>query len=361
MKNRNVVLFSVLAALTILGTACNKGNSGGGGQAPPPPENKVTVSTFAGDGTDGYLNGALLSAKFNTPIDVATTPGGVVFVSDYKSHRIRKISGGQVSLFAGNGNWGEINGASDAAEFKDPYRIEVDAAGNVYVLDQNNPHIRMITREGFVAVFAGTGVAGFRDGNALIAQFALDQGGITFDAQGNLYIDDTFNGRIRKISLAGQVSTFAGKETEGFVDGDTSVAQFRYADGILFDKTGNMYVADNGNFCIRKITPSGTVSRFTGTGTKGVADGGAGTAQFGYINDMVTDKDGNIFLSDENRIRKVTPDGTVSTIAGGDAGFEDGKGATARFNYPAGMAIDGEGNIYVADANNNRVRKISFK
>src|ERR1700743_89953 len=149
MKNRNVVLFSVFAALTILGTACNKGNSGGGGQAPPPPEKKVTVSTFAGDGTDGYLNGGLLSAKFNTPIDVAATPDGVVFVSDYKSHRIRKISGGQVSLFAGDGNWGEINGAGDVAEFKDPYRIEVDAAGNVYVLDQNNPHIRMITREGF--------------------------------------------------------------------------------------------------------------------------------------------------------------------------------------------------------------------
>ena len=176
-----------------------------------------------------------------------------------------------------------------------------------------------------------------------------------------MYISDTFNGRIRKISLSGQVSTFAGKEAVGFVDGDTSVAQFRYADGILFDKQGNMFVADNGNFCIRKITPAGIVSRFTGTGTIGTADGGAGTAQFHYINDMVMDKDGNIFLSDENRIRKVTPEGVVSSIAGGDAGYVDGDGATARFNYPAGMAIDGEGNIYVADALNNRVRKLSFK
>lgn len=354
----NVLLFAVFAALVSLATACNKGNQ----VLPPPPAgSRVTVSTFAGDGTDGYLDGSLLSARFNTPIDVAMAPDGVVYVSDYKSHRIRKISAGQVSLLAGDGNWGDRNGTSDVAEFKDPYRIEADAAGNVYVLDQNNPHIRQITPAGFVAVFAGTGVPGFTDGNALIAQFALDQGGITFDVQGNMYIDDTFNGRIRKISLAGQVSTFAGKGTEGLVDGDALVAQFRYPDAILFDKQGNMFVADNGNFCIRKITPAGVVSVFTGTGMKGTADGGAGTAQFGYINDMVIGKDGNIFVSDENRIRMVTPAGVVSGIAGGEAGYADGNGLTARFNYPAGMAIDGDGNIYVADALNNRVRKISFK
>lgn len=355
-----VLVFAAIASLAILFTSCNKGNSGGD-RAPGLPESKVSVSTFAGDGTDAYLDGPLLSARFHTPVDVAIASDGVIYVSDYNGRRIRKISGGQVSLLAGNGNFGDTNGAGDVAEFKDPYRIEVDAAGDVFVLDQNNPHIRMITRNGFVAVFAGTAVPGFKDGYALIAQFALDQGGITFDAQGNMYISDTFNGRIRKISLAGQVSTFAGKETVGFIDGDTSVAEFRYADGILFDKQENMLVADNGNFCIRKITPAGIVSRFTGTGTNGTADGGAGTAQFHYINDMVMDKDGNIFLSDENRIRKVTPEGVVSSIAGGDAGYVDGDGATARFNYPAGMAIDGEGNLYIADALNNRVRKVSFK
>ena len=355
-----VVVFAAIASLAILFTSCNKGASAPGAPGSPGPS-ASTVSTFAGDGTDADLDGPLLSARFHTPIDVAVSPDGVVFVSDYNGRRIRKITGGQVSLLAGDGNWGSRNGARDVAEFKDPYRIGVDAAGNVYVLEQNNAHVRKITQNGDVSDYAGTDVPGFKNGDLSVAQFALDMGGITFDAQGNMYIDDTFNGRIRKIIPAGQVSTFAGKGSVGLVDGDTSVAEFQYADAILFDKQGNMYVADNGNFCIRKITPAGIVSRFAGTGMNGTADGGAGTAQFHYINDMVMDADGNIFLSDENRIRKVTPDGVVSSIAGGEAGYVDGDGAKARFNYPAGMAIDGEGNIYVADALNNRVRKISFK
>jgi sugar lactone lactonase YvrE len=179
--------------------------------------------------------------------------------------------------------------------------------------------------------------------------------------QGAIYIDDTNNGRMRKISAAGQVSTFAGKETKGYVDGDTSVAEFLNPNAIVFDKQGNMYVADNGNYCIRKITPAGMVSRFSGIGTTGMADGGPGVAQFQYINDMVINNDGNLFLCDGDRIRKVTPIGEVSTIAGSSTGYADGSGPDAKFNYPAGLAIDAEGNLYVADAMNNRVRKISFK
>ena len=359
MKYKNIILSVVVfATLASLAIACRKGNSGGD-ETPPPP--KVTVSTFAGDGTDADLDGPLLSARFHTPIDVAMSSDGIIYVSDYNGHRIRKISGGQVSLLAGDGIWGYKNGAGAVAEFKDPYRIGTDAAGNVYVLDQNNPHVRKIDPNGDVSDYAGTDVPGFKDGDASVAQFALDQGGITCDVQGNMYIDDTFNGRIRKISVAGQVSTFAGKGTGGLVDGDTSVAEFQYPDAVLFDKQGYMYVADNGNFCIRKISPAGIVSRFTGVGTDGTADGGPGAAQFHYIEDMVIDKDGNIFLSDKNLIRKVTPAGVVSTIAGSVAGYADGDGSKAQFDYPAGMAIDGEGNLYVADALNNRVRKISFK
>jgi hypothetical protein len=178
-----VVVFAAIASLAILFTSCNKDNPGGN-RAPGLPEKKVTVSTFAGDGTDAYLDGPLLSARFHTPIDVAIAFDGVIYVSDYNGRRIRKISGGQVSLLAGNSNFGDTNGAGDVVEFKDPYRIEVDAAGNVYVLDQNNPQIRMITRNGFVAVFAGTAVPGFKDGYALIAQFALDQGGDYFRCTG---------------------------------------------------------------------------------------------------------------------------------------------------------------------------------
>jgi len=348
----------VVATALITAPACRKGNSGNG---QPPPEKTAVVSTFAGDGTDAYLNGPLLSARFHTPIDIAISGGGTLYVADYNGRRIRKISAGQVSLLAGDGNFGTKNGAGDTAQFVDPYRIEVDAGDNVYVTDQADARVRQIAPNGMVSTYAGTGVPGFNNGDVSVAQFSVGMGGIAIGTQGDVYIDDTNNGRIRKITAAGGVSTFAGRDKKGFVDGDTSIAEFLNPNAILFDKQGNMFVADNGNYCIRKITPTGIVSRFSGAGTHGTADGDAGTAQFFYIYDMVTDKEGNILLTDGDRVRKVDPSGKVSTIAGGGTGYADGDGATARFNYPAGLAIDAEGNLYIADAMNNRIRKISFK
>lgn len=352
MKCQNILLY----ALLFLG-ACKKNNPG---TPPPPSEKKVVVTTFAGDGTGAFLNGPLLTARFFTPDDIAISSTGIIYVADYNDRRIRKIIGGQVSVLAGDGGFGPKDGAGDTAQFTDPYRIEVDAAGNLFEIDQAGSGIRMITPAGMVSTYAGGGGAGFRDGDRSIALFAQNMGGIAMGAPGDIYIDDTNNGRIRKISAAGQVRTFAGRPAKGFVEGDTSVAQFLNPNAILFDKQGNMFVADNGNYCIRKITPAGQVSRFTGAGTRGMEDGGPGVARFAYIYDMVMDKDGNIILSDGDRIRKVTASGEVSTIAGSVTGYADGDGAEARFNYPAGLAIDGEGDIYVADANNNRVRKISF-
>ncbi|HXO74180.1 MAG TPA: hypothetical protein VN824_03095, partial [Puia sp.] len=319
------------------------------------------VSTFAGDGTGGYLDGPLLSAKFFTPSDIAISSDGILYVADYNSRRIRMIKDGQVFLLAGDGNFGTRNGDGDTAQFVDPFRVEVDAGGNVYVMDQADARVRRITPARVVSTYAGTSVSGFKDGDLSVALFREGMGGIAMGAEGAIYIDDTQNGRIRKISADGQVRTYAGKETKGFVDGDTSVAEFLNPNAIVFDKQGNMYVADNGNYCIRKITPAGRVSRFAGMGTTGTADGGAGTAQFFYINDMVIDKDGILFICDGDRIRKVTPAGEVSTIAGSSTGYTNGDGPDAKFNYPAGLAIDGEGNLYVADAMNNRVRKITFK
>jgi sugar lactone lactonase YvrE len=355
--------YMILVAATAVTTApaCRKGHSGDYQPPPPPPEKTAVVSTFAGDGTDAYLDGPLLTARFHTPIDIAISAGGTLYVADYNGRRIRKISGGQVSLLAGDGNFGTRDGAGDTARFVDPYRIEVDPGDNVYVTDQADARIRRIAPNGIVSTYAGTGVSGFNNGDVSVAKFSVGMGGIAIGAHGDIYIDDTNNGRIRKISADGQVSTFAGRDKKGFVDGDTSVAEFLNPNGILFDKQGNMFVADNGNYCIRKITPAGIVSRFCGTGTHGMADGDAGTAQFHYIYDMVIDREGNILLTDGDRIRKVDPSGKVSTIAGSSTGYADGDSATARFNYPAGLAIDAEGNLYVADAMNNRVRKISFK
>jgi sugar lactone lactonase YvrE len=212
-----------------------------------------------------------------------------------------------------------------------------------------------------VTTFAGTNIPGFKNGAALSAQFQLDAGGVVADANGNIFVDDAVNTRIRKIEGGGQVSTVAGNETQGMVNGAGDIAEFNFPDGIAVDRHGNLYLCDYGNFCIRKITPDGTVSRFAGNGTMGYAEGDPNTAEFSTIGDVVVDSTGNLYVTDDSRIRKITPQGIVSTIAGSTEGFADGDGVTAKFHDPMGLAIDAQGNIYVADVNNNRIRKISFK
>ena len=286
------------------------------------------------------------------------TDDGIIYVADGLNHRIRKIAAGQVSTFAGNGNQGVINGVGTGAEFSIPSRLSTDIAGNLYALDAANPPVRQVTPTAFVAVHAGTGIRGFKDGPAVIAQF--NQGfGIVTDAQGNIYIGDTGNRRIRQINAAGQVITIAGNGMSGFVNGNAGAAQFLFPAGIVIDKQGNLLVADQHR--IRKITPAGIVSTFAGNDEPGFADGQADVAQFTLIEDLVLDGKGNIYASDNNRIRQISPQGIVTTIAGSDEGFADGDGAVAKFNIVQGLGIDKHGNIYVADANNNRIRKLSFE
>ncbi len=237
----------------------------------------------------------------------------------------------------------------------------MDRAGNIYILDEGTPVIRKISATADVSVFAGVEIPGYLNGSALTARFQSDEGAIIADHSGNIYIDDTFNNIIRKISPDGQVSTLAGTGVEGFRNGNADSAQFRFPVGIIFDKQGNIYIADEGNFCIRKITTDGLVSTFAGSGTKGNADGSPAAAQFNIINDMVGDSQGNLCVADENRIRKVTPQGVVLTIAGSSAGYMDGDGASAKFNGVGGLGIDAQDNLYIADIVNNRIRKISFQ
>jgi hypothetical protein len=357
MKRFKVACLLSTAITIVAFISCKKDKHGNGVLA----EKKFMVSTVAGDGVDGFVNGAALSARFDAPVDVAISGDGSIYVADYNNHRIRKISAGQVSTFAGSGTYGIVNGNGQSAQFKDPYRVATDGGGNIYMLDQVDPRIRKISSAADVTTYAGTDLAGFQNGAALQAQFQVNAEGIAADAQGNVYMGDTFNERIRKISTAGQVSTHAGNGTEGSTDGDLATAQFRFPDGVAIDGQGNIYVADGGNLCIRKVTPAGVVSRFAGNGTRGTADGNATDAQFYAPIDIVADSHGNLFVIDDNRIRKITPQGVVSTIAGSTAGYADGEGSTAKFKSPLGLGIDAQDNIYVADANNNRIRKISFQ
>jgi streptogramin lyase len=217
---------------------------------------------------------------------------------------------------------------------------------------------------GTVSTLAGSGTAGYDNSSGTAAQFNTPTG-VAVDTSGNVYVADMANNRIRKITPQGAVSTFAGSGSEGLVNsvnGNGSAAQFNQPFGVAVDRFGNVYVADHGNHCIRKISPSGGVSTLAGKGTAGFADGTGTAAQFNTPNGVAVDRFGYVYVSDygNNRIRKITPQGVVSTLAGtGAAGIVNGSGSTAQFSAPIGIAVDGSGNIYVGDSNNNRIRKIA--
>jgi len=322
-------------------------------------EKKWIVTTVAGDGRALFADGPALVASFKAPLDITVSADGATYVADAVNHRIRKIMGGQVITFAGSGTSDTIGGTGTVASFVHPSQLTIDAFGNLYTLDLDDPRVRKISPTASVTAYAGSGTGGFLDGRRDTAQFGEEASGIASDEHGNIYVADFDNRRIRKISIDGVVTTIAGNGNQGFVNGDADKAEFFSLGGIVIDHRANLFVADFNR--VRKITPSGVVSTFAGNDSMGYKDGQGDVAEFSSIGDMVIDEQGNIYLSDDNRIRKITPQGSVSTIAGGEAGYKDGDASSARFFGPAGLGIDKQGNLYVADANNDRIRKLSFK
>ncbi len=265
-----------------------------------------------------------------------------------------------VSTLAGS-TYGFADGIGTAAKFGGIVGIAVDAVGNIYVADGQGQRIRKITPEGVVSTLAGDGVYGFVDGIGTAARFRFPEC-ITIDAMGNVYVADSGNHCIRKITPTGEVTTYAGSGTIGFADGVITEAKFSSPYGLTIDASGNMYVADSENNRIRKITPAGMVSTLAGIGTIGFADGIGTEAKFFTPIDVVVDAAGNLYVADYNnhRIRKITPAGVVSTLAGSGApGFRDGTGTLANFNVPASVAMDTAGNLYVADSRNHCIRMIT--
>ena len=321
----------------------------------------TTVSTLAGTGTTGSANGAATVAQFSVPEGVAVDAQGNVYVADNGNSLIRKITpAGVVSTLAGNGTYGLADGPATTASFSAPADVALDGQNNVYVADFDNNCIRKITPAGVVSTLAGTKTGGFADGAGSTARFS-GPNGLVLDAQGNVYVSDYFNHVIRKVTPAGVVSTFAGTGTRGSVDGPGSTAQFMAPEGLAIDAQGTLFVADFGGGRIRKITAAGVVSTLAGTGTKGQTNGPGNTAQFSGPTGIALDPQGNAYVADfgNNNIRKITPDGVVSTLAGTtQGGFADGPVATAQFNSPTSLAIDTKGALYTTDFN-NRVRKIT--
>ena len=334
------------------------------------------IFTIAGNGTGGYTGngGQATAAEINQPRGAVTfDASGNIYFADQLNNSIRKVTSlGIISLIAGcdtNGYSGD-GGPATAAKLNYPEAVALDAAGNVYIADFDNNHIRKVSPAGIISNFAGNGINGFSgDGGQATAAEIQYPSGLAFDATGNFYFSDAGANRIRKITTSGIITTVAGNGTASFSGdgGQATAATLNQPDGVSFDASGNMYIADNANARIRKVTPSGIISTIAGNGTQGfTGDGAQATAAelHGPLGGVVSDASGNLYIADflNNRIRMINTSGIINSVAGnGTAGFtgDGGPATAAEINGPTGVAFDATGNLYISDQYNSRIRIIS--
>ena len=377
---------------------------------------KVTSSgvltTFAGSGTKGYLDGAYAQARFSDMKAMAFDSKGQLYIID--GHRIRRLSNGQVTTVSGSTE-GFAMGSLSAAKFSSPSGILVDADDNVLIADTGNVRLRRLNITSptvqpvaCVLTLAGSlrgSQSGLRNGPQQQALFRRPRN-VTLDKNGHLYVTDTANAQVRKLDISrGLVTTFAGSRF-GIRDGDVSIALFRapidgvfdskgnyflvdieghavrkidtkgnvttfskgttkqtfaFPTGITIDQDDNLYVIDNNHHKIIHITPSGIATTFAGSGGRGMINGPKLSAQFATPEHITFGPDGSLYISEtgNHSIRKIDPSGKVTTFAGtGNPGYKDGPAQSAQFNHPRGLAFDHKGNLFVADAFNHRIRKI---
>ncbi len=376
------------------------------------PKNTVVTITGTNFGANTtalkvYFNGVQGTVQTATATQLtATVPAGASTGAVKVEKNSVQVTGpvftylgnGEVTTFAGSSQ-GYMDGTGTAARFNITSGIVRDAAGNLFVCDRDNNRIRKITPAGVVTTFAG-GTMGFADGTGTAAQFNQPYA-ITIDAAGNFYVGDRINHAIRKITAAGVVTTLAGNGTPGSQNGTGNAARFNEPIGVAADAAGNIYVADYINGLIRKVTPAGVVTTLLNSGqvfgltfdavgnlyyttysfhqvmkysttavvsvvagqsgTGGTTDGTGQAARFYFPAGIIADGNGNLYVCDafNHRIRKITADGVVTTFAGNNMGNSDGAGTAAGFNLPIALCGDFANNaIYIADFDNHRVRKI---
>jgi sugar lactone lactonase YvrE len=331
-----------------------------------------SVTTVAGlSRGSGRADGQGSVARFDRLTAIAVDDAGTLYVADYGNHLIRKVSAaGAVTTISGTGGVGGYQNGSgyivNPTLFQNPTHPVTDGSGNIYLTDTGNNSIRRIAADGSVSLFAGssTSVRGSANGNGTAARFNVPAG-LARDGAGNLYVADSANQLIRKISPNGEVTTLAGRTlVTGAIDGAPDVATFNQPSGVAVDGAGNVYVADYSNHSIRRVTAGGVVSTYAGvSGEAGSADGLGSAARFNYPRDLALDAAGNLWVADfgNHTIRKIAPGGIVTTVAGtaGAIGSTDGAGSTARFDGPAGLAADASGNVFIVDSNNSTVRVLT--
>jgi serine/threonine-protein kinase len=315
----------------------------------PKVTSSLSVGTIAGSGSRGFADGTGNASSFFMTSSLAIDASGNIYISDAGNGIIRKMNkSGDVKTFAGTaGVHTSILGY--------PYGIAADASGNLYVGDVYHDQIRKITPTGVISTFAGSGSSGFDNGPAATASFNAPYG-IAVDVAGNVYVADAGNNAIRKITPEGIVTTLAGSGAAGMTNGIGTQATFFSPYGIAVDAAGNVFVGDTYNRLIRKITPDGMVSTVAGGGTINSDTPGFFGGPFG----IALDASGNLYVADFglNQIRKVSTSGAVTVLAGsGQKGSDNGPGDLATFDGPSGIAVDeATGNIYVADYRNNKIR-----
>jgi hypothetical protein len=328
------------------------------------------VSSVAGNGSQGYSGdgGPATAAKLNYAYETATDAAGNLYIADNQNYCVRMVNtAGVISVFAGIGGvygYSGDGGLATSAKMGQVYGITIDVMGNIYIGDAGNGRIRMVNTAGIINTVAGNGSQGYSgDGGAATDASLNYTNGITIDASGNLFIADNSNKCIRKVNTAGIISTYAGGSV---LDGDS--ANNSNLDGPIScvkDAAGNLYIADQNNNRIRKVNTNGIISTVVGNGVYGNAgDGAAATdAQLASPAGVAVDATGNIYIADQytQRVRVVNTAGVISIFAGTGYGFSgDGGAATdAQLSFPVAVALDNGGNVYIADANNNRVRMVN--
>ena len=364
---REICRFCVFAFALFL-TACRVGGGGDGGSDAGGGGPVPSLALLAGDmGGMGSTDGVGPAARFADPKGVATDSAGNVYVADYDNSTIRKITpAGVVTTLAGTADVsGRTNATGAASLFDHPSGVATDSAGNVYVADYDNSIIRKITPTGVVTTLAGSGVFESTDGIGTKASFWYPNS-VATDSTGNVYVAESFSHTIRKIAPTGVVTTFAGTaNVSGSTDATGAAARFHGPNGVTTDSADNVYVADSGNATVRMITPAGVVTTLAGTaGVTGSTDATGAAASFYGPTGVATDGANNVYVADQGNstIRKITPAGVVTTLAwtAGIRGSTDATGAAASFDSPSGVATDGADNVYVADSINHATTSADF-